>query len=104
MITQSIKWRLQAWHGFLLLCLVTGLMTGFYTYESRVKMQAVDNELLEAMTPLLPKLEGRGEGARGRRFPPPEYDDGPPRFEDAPPPRREGDFGPPEDRRGPPGG
>jgi len=105
MITQSIKWRLQAWHGFLLLCLVTGLMTGFYTYERRVKMQAVDNELLEAMTPLLPRLEGRGEGQRGRRLPPPrEFDDGPPRFEDGRPPRPEDDFVPPEDRRGPPAG
>jgi heavy metal sensor kinase len=97
MIIHSIKWRLQAWHGFLLLCLVTGLMTGFYAYERRVKLQAVDNELLEAMTPLLPKLEGRGEGERGRRPPPPRGE-----FEDGQPPRPGDGFRPPEDRRPPP--
>ena len=85
MILHSIRWRLQAWHGFLLVCLVVGLMTGFYTFERRGRWQAVDNELQETMTPLLPKLAppaGRSPGGpelgeRGRRPPPPE-DGGPP--------------------------
>ena len=82
MIFHSIRWRLQAWHGFLLVCLVAGLMTGFYTFERRGRWQAVDNELQETMTPLLPKVAppvGRGPGdpERGRRPPPPE-DGGPP--------------------------
>ena len=79
MILKSIKWRLQAWHGFLLVCLVSGLMFGFYTFERRVRLQAIDNNLREKLTPLLPKLAppgGRGEGER-RRPPPP---DGPPPF------------------------
>lgn len=100
MITHSIKWRLQAWHGFLLVCLVTGLMAGFYTFERRTSLQAIDNELAESITPLLPRLSppgGRGPGERspadrGRR-PPPLEEDGPPppeyrRFEEGPPDNR----------------
>ena len=95
MILKSIKWRLQAWHGFLLLCLVSGLMFGFYAFERRVQLQAVDNELREKLTPLLPKLAPpgpRGEGDPRRRPPPP---DGLPPFgrpEDLP--QRERSFGP----------
>lgn len=100
MIIHSIKWRLQAWHGFLLVCLVSGLMTGFYTFERRVRLQAVDNELLEVVTPLLPRLApptgrgfgDRGPGERGRRPPPPGEDRPPPDerpFNDGPPPERE---------------
>lgn len=77
---KSIKWRLQAWHGFLLVTLVVGLMGGFYTFERRAKLQAVDVELQNVMTPLLPKLapvrdlrRGRlPENAPFRRPPPPE--------------------------------
>lgn len=96
----SIKWRLQAWHGFLLLLLVAGLMTGFYEFVRRERLQALDNELRETMAPLLPRFAppaGRGfpdrgpggPGERNRRPPRPE-DDGPPPFErlqdDGPPP------------------
>ena len=99
MILHSIKWRLQAWHGFLLVCLVAGLMTGFYTFERRASLQAIDNELLEVVTPLLPKLAPprgrgfgeRGAGERGRRPPPPEDNGLPPEdrpFNDGPPPER----------------
>ena len=88
MILNSIKWRLQAWHGFLLVSLVSGLMFGFYTFERRVRLQAVDSELREELTPLLPKLAPppRGEGDPRRRPPPP---DGPPPFgrPEGPPPR-----------------
>ena len=97
---QSIKWRLQAWHGFLLLLLVAGLMTGFYEFVRRERLQALDNELREAMAPLLPRFAppaGRGfpergpggPGERNRRPPRPEGD-GPLPFErpqeDGPPP------------------
>ena len=95
MILKSIKWRLQAWHSFLLICLVTGLMFGFYTFERRVRLQAVDNDLRERLTPLLPKLAPpgpRGEGDPRRRPSPP---DGPPPFgrpQESPP--RDGNFDP----------
>ncbi|HEX5221205.1 MAG TPA: heavy metal sensor histidine kinase [Verrucomicrobiae bacterium] len=84
MILKSIKWRLQAWHGFLLICLVSGLMIGFYTYQQRARLQAVDNELREKLTLLLPRVAppgGRGDGERRRRPPPDELRfDGPADF------------------------
>ena len=76
---KSIKWRLQAWHGFLLVALVAGLMSGFYTFERRARLQAVDTALQGTITPLLPKLAPVGSGRRGGppegrgfRRPPPE--------------------------------
>jgi heavy metal sensor kinase len=100
MIFHSIKWRLQAWHGFLLVCLVTGLLSGFYVFEQRARMQGVDNELAEALTPLLPRYvppAGRGPEGRGpmEREPgprPPEGEGPPPREMDL---RRPPDFRPP---------
>ena len=85
---KSIKWRLQAWHGFLLVVLVVGLMSGFYTFERRARLQAVDTLLQGAMTPLLPRLAPIGNGRRDgpredapRRRPPPEGE-APPEFAD----------------------
>src|SRR6187402_87594 len=100
MIIHSIKWRLQAWHGFLLVCLVTGLMTGFYVFERRARLQAIDNDLQEAATPLLPRfappagrIPERGPMDRRRRPPPPE-DGGPRRPEGGPPDEPRGDRDP----------
>lgn len=81
---KSIKWRLTAWHGFLLVVLVVGLMGGFYTFERQTRLQAVDNALQNALTPLLPRLAPVGDGQRGRpseaepfrRPPPKEFDGG----------------------------
>ncbi len=100
MILHSIKWRLQAWHGFLLVCLVAGLMTGFYAFERRVRLDALDDDLDELMIPLRPRLAppgGRdfgepGPGERGRRPLPPELGGPPPEerlFRGGPPPGRE---------------
>lgn len=110
MIFKSIKWRLQAWHSFLLVCLVSGLLSGFYVFERRARIHAIDNELAEALTPLLPRYappEGRGpenrrEGNRERgQFPPPNEGPFPPG--DGGPPPREMDFrGPEDDRPRPP--
>lgn len=82
----SIKWRLQAWHGFLLLLLVAGLMTGFYEFVRRERLRALDNELRETMAPLLPRfapplgrtLPERGPNERDRRPPRPEDEGAPP--------------------------
>jgi len=102
MIIHSIKWRLQAWHGFLLVCLVTGLLSGFYIFAQREKLQALDNQLGEAMTPLMPRYAPGGALRPEQR---PRWDgpptdgplEGPP---DAPPFRR-GDGPPPAERNFP---
>jgi heavy metal sensor kinase len=65
MILHSIKWRLQAWHGFLLATLVAGLMLGFYTYERRGRLAAMDADLREVLTPLLPRVIPPAPGPRG---------------------------------------
>lgn len=105
MIFKSIKWRLQAWHGFLLVCLVSGLLSGFYIFERREKLQALDNQLGEAMTFLLPRYAppnapgpaGRQPGGMGPALRGPE--DRPPFREpnEFPPPGRE--FQPPDGPR-----
>lgn len=109
MIIHSIKWRLQAWHGFLLVSLVAGLMTGFYTYERKVLLQGIDNDLRETMTPLLPRVappEGRTGGERRPGPPGPGAREGfdpllGPPGEDGPPPPEGGPMreGPGENRR-----
>ncbi len=98
---KSIKWRLQAWHGFLLIVLVVGLMSGFYTFERRARLQAVDTALQGAITPLLPKLAPVGGGRRdgppeggGFRRPPPPRGEQPPGFEDDLPDQTPGEFRP----------
>ena len=91
---KSIKWRLQAWHGFLLVTLVVGLMSGFYTFERRARLQAVDTMLQGAITPLLPRLapvgSGRREGGpqdREFRRPPPEDENPSPSGDHSPSPK-----------------
>jgi len=98
MIFHSIKWRLQAWHGFLLLCLVSGLLAGFYIFERREKLLSLDTELGEAMTYLLPRYAP--PSGRPAELRPPEErnppvrpgENGPPGFEGGgfPPPGPEG--------------
>jgi len=96
MITHSIKWRLQLWYGGLLAVLVVGLMVGFYTFEARMRFQAIDSELIEAVTPLVPQFAPPGD--RGRRPPPREREGLPPpegRFPEAGPPQDRGPEGRP---------
>ena len=88
MFPKSIRWRIQAWHGFLLVCIVSALVAGFYSYERRARFREVDSRLHETISPLLPRLaplrpggrEGRPpEGGTHRppsgEFQPPEFDE-----------------------------
>ena len=59
MILHSIKWRLQAWHGFLLVCLVSGLLSGFYIFERREKMLMLDTDASEDQITNLLRLTER---------------------------------------------
>lgn len=99
MIINSIKWRLQLWLGFLLLCTLCGFAVA--TFEaSRIKQERALDEQLKQRFGLI-TLAARGGGFRreGRM----EFD----RRRDEPPgkPRREGrDMPPPEPPfHGPPG-
>jgi heavy metal sensor kinase len=83
MLYKSIRWRIQAWHAVLLVCLVAGMLGAFYGYERGERIRAIDNQLQALLTPLLPKITPPG----GR-----DFDGGPP--PDGP------DRGP-EDRPGP---
>src|SRR4051794_27647519 len=78
MLPKSIRWKIQAFHGIILVVLVTALITGFYSYERRVRYRELDTQLLELITPLLPKVSpprgGRFDGPPGRRPPGPEGD------------------------------
>src|ERR1043166_4615056 len=99
MIVHSIKWRLQAWHSFLLVCLVAGLMTGFYTFERNARLQAIDIELSEAIQPLLPRYAPPSERETGRGAPLDRDFRGPPNRERRGPPGEDGFPPPPEDSR-----
>lgn len=98
MLHKSIRWRIQAWHTLLLICLVTGMLGAFYGYERVERLRSIDNQLQGLLTPLLPKIMrhpgGPGfEHPPGPHRPPPPQDDleGPP--EEGPEPEsRQGTF------------
>lgn len=80
MFLKSIRWRLQAWHGVLLICLVAGMLTAFYRYERGERVREVDSQLQALLTQLLPRVTPPGG---------PGFDGGPP-----PGPERGPDRGP----------
>jgi heavy metal sensor kinase len=86
MLHKSIRWRIQLWHGALLLCLVTGMLAAFYLYARAEKFRIIDNQLQTLLTPLLPKVTQPHHGFDRRPPPPPGMEEGP---DDQPPPRRQ---------------
>ncbi|MGB8166150.1 MAG: ATP-binding protein [Chthoniobacteraceae bacterium] len=83
----SLRWRIQLWHGALLVVVLSGLGVAAYQYQWASELRRVDGELHERvalLTDVLPHDGGR-----------------PPR----PNPWNDPSFGPPEppERRGPPG-
>ena len=75
MFNKSIRWRIQAWHTVLLVCLVTGMLGAFYGYERAERFRVIDNQLQALLTPLLPRVMPPG-GPRFDGGPPPGPDDG----------------------------
>ncbi|MBI3882640.1 MAG: HAMP domain-containing protein [Verrucomicrobia bacterium] len=93
---KSIRWRIQVWHGALLVALVAALTVSFYAFEKRSRLQVVDTQLQEYLTPLLPRITPGG--APGLNPPPGGRDRRPPPDSDpfGPPPGELRGFGPPE--------
>ncbi|MFN7139421.1 MAG: hypothetical protein ACK4UN_08790, partial [Limisphaerales bacterium] len=53
---KSIRWQIQIWHGFLLICIVGALILGFFQYERHSRYKEVDSRLHQTIGPLLPTL------------------------------------------------
>jgi two-component system OmpR family sensor kinase len=64
MLHKSIRWRIQAWHAFLLVCVVGAMLVAFYNYERTEKLRVIDTELQATLTTLLPAIGGRPPGMR----------------------------------------
>jgi len=56
MFTNSIRLRIQAWYGALLVLVLTGLLSSFYFLERREQYRRVDERLQQAFIPVLPAL------------------------------------------------
>jgi len=52
----SLRWQIQLYYTTLMVVIVGVLAVGFYQYEKRLRLQAIDNELAAAKLPLLPRL------------------------------------------------
>jgi two-component system, OmpR family, sensor kinase len=69
---KSIRWRIQLWHGALLICLVAGMMGTFFVYIRAERFRAIDEQLDAYLTPLLPRiLPPQGGDEFGPHGPPP---------------------------------
>ncbi|HZJ17326.1 MAG TPA: ATP-binding protein [Chthoniobacteraceae bacterium] len=88
-LTHSLRWRIQLWHGVLLLGVLVALGLAAYRYQRTSQLRRVDAELRERVALLMESLPTRSPGGPGEGGRPP----GPP----GPPARP----GPPDDR--PPG-
>jgi len=114
-LRQSIRWRIQAWHGALLLVVIAGFCATTYRLQESNALRHADVDLdvrLSTMTGMLGRNGNPGPPPRRPDGPPPEGNGPPgpppeagqalpPPGGELPPPRREG--GPPHDpNRGPP--
>jgi signal transduction histidine kinase len=87
-LTHSLRWRIQLWHGVLLLGVLVALGLAAYQYERASQLRRVDAELHERVALLMDSLPTRGpEGGRPPGPPGPPGRPGPP-----------GLPGPPEER------
>ena len=51
---RSLRWQIQSWHTILLVLIVGGMLTSFYYYERRVKVQLLDSDLWNPIHAILP--------------------------------------------------
>lgn len=95
MVFNSIRWRLQLWHGLILLVVLAGFGFTAHRLQRANELRRVDQELQQRLGPAMEAMRrpppgerggpggpggprsGRGEGDdRGRRGPPPREADG----------------------------
>lgn len=75
MILNSIRWRLQVWHGLILTVIVIGFSITAYQLEYAQRLRRIDNELQELTSQLTAIVRPTPEG--GPRQPPSRRPDGP---------------------------
>lgn len=77
-LTQSIRWRLQAWLAFLLLCVLIGFGVAVFELQRVSQFQQLDEELRRRVVALSGALRGDYPGPRpfGTRGGPGEFDRG----------------------------
>ena len=64
MFPESLRWRIQIWHGFLLAAVLTGFSFAAYRYQAGNELRRVDGELRQRVRALADGLPGpRGPGA-----------------------------------------
>jgi len=113
MFTHSIRWRLQLWLAFLLLCVLSGFGVAVYQLQRANQFSQLDEELQRRIAALSSSVRGGppgpGMGRRPLDGPPPEFpDEGPSRHRvfrermDRPGPRGPGPGSPEDMRLGPP--
>src|ERR1035438_9094471 len=102
MFTQSIRWRLQLWLAFLLVCVLTGFGVTVYHLQRLHQLNQIDEELGNRVSALSSAFRQPPPFERGRGRPPFERGpgEGEPDQGRLPPPRLDGPgFEPPD---GPP--
>jgi two-component system OmpR family sensor kinase len=103
MFPKSIRWRLQAWQGFLLACILSGFGATAYQLHRTNALNQVDEELERRIAPLTTDVRGIPPGILRENLLPFGEPSGPPPFE----PGRDGPRfdpgrdGPPQRERGP---
>src|SRR5437868_8415746 len=75
MFLNSIRWRLQLWHGLLLVLVLAGFGVTAYQLQRSNQLRRIDQELQHRLAVISSAMRRAGEGPGGRppldRFPPP---------------------------------
>src|SRR5258708_38543649 len=77
MFTHSIRWRLQSWLAFLLVCVLSGFGVTVYQLQRVNQLKQIDEELESRVAALNLAVRGRGPFDPGRGRPPFEKRNGP---------------------------
>ena len=104
MFTKSIRWRLQLWLAFLLLCVLSGFGIVIYQLQRVSQLKQIDEELERRVAVVSGALRGGPPPKPGLRPPPfeggPGHDDFDKSSERRPPPPQKESPGPPPPFRG----